>query len=341
MALTNPDFDLTTDSLEYSTVNKIAVSRGKTLGVSVDGDSLSTNVGFVYKSLEKYSEVYYGWIKTPDYRIYGDTLIADDSSKYYQADRNAVMEAFADSLTAYGDHVRYNEILSTAIVYENSYLRKMMKGDSLFIKGDTIKSVQNEVLGGKYLTAFHNVQLFKSDFQGAADSLSYNMLDSAIYMYQSPLIWNADSQISADSIKIQLANNRISKMFLKQNSFVISQDSSQNFNQVKGRDMEVDFVEGFIQSTDVFGNGQSIYFAKDASNGSITMNKLTCSNMAIYFEDNVVTEIRTYREVDGRLVPEQLIVAPDKKLSGFKWLIDQKPTLNKIKNIKIDSVKKG
>ena len=327
--LTNPDFTLDTDSLEYTTVEKVSITKGKTLAVSADGDSLSTKVGFLYKSLEKYSEVYFGWIKTADYRIYGDKLIADDSTKYYQGDMNVKMESFADSITAFGDHVRYNKIESTAIVYDNAYLRKIMKGDSLFIKGDTLKSVQNEELGRKYLTAFNNVQLYKSDFQGAADSLSYNMMDSTIYMYSSPLIWNADSQISADSIKIQLANNRISKMFLNQNSFVISQDSAQNFNQVKGREMVVDFKEGIISKTDVFGNGESIYFAFD-KNGAVTMNKLSCSNMALYFDQNVVTELRTYREVDGRLIPEPQIVQPDRRLRGFKWLIDQKPTLEGI-----------
>ncbi len=327
--LTNPDFTLETDSLDYSTLDKVAITKGRTLAVSADGDSLSTNVGFLYKSLEKYSEVYFGWIKTEDYRIYGDKLIADDSIKYYQGDMNVKMETFSDSLTAYGDHVRYNKIESTALIYDNAYLKKIMKGDSLFIKGDTIKSVQNEELGKKYLSAFHNVQLYKSDFQGAADSLSYNMMDSTIYMYNSPLIWNADSQISADSIRIQLADNRISKMFLNQNSFVISQDSAENFNQVKGREMVVDFKEGIISKTDVFGNGESIYFAFDKK-GALTMNKLSCSNMALYFNNNTVTELRTYREVDGRLIPGPQIVQPDRRLKGFKWLLDQKPTLESI-----------
>lgn len=340
--LTNPDFVLDTDSLEYTTVEKVAITKGRTLAVSADGDSLSTNVGFLYKSQEKYSEVYFGWIKTEEYRIYGDKLIADDSIKYYQGDMNVKMESFSDSLTAFGDHVRYNKIENTAIVYDNAYIRKIMKGDSLFIKGDTLKSVQNEEIGKKYLSAFHNVQLYKSDFQGAADSLSYNMMDSTIYMYQSPLIWNADSQISADSIKIQLANNRISKMFLNQSSFVISQDSAANFNQVKGRNMVVDFDEGLISKTDVFGNGESIYFAFD-KNGAVTMNKLSCSNMALYFEQNVVTELRTYREVDGRLIPGPQIVQPDRRLKGFKWLLDQKPTLEGItrnpKQMEIEKIK--
>lgn len=329
--LNNPDFDLETDTLNYSTVDKVAISEGETLGVSAEGDSLYSEAGFLYKSKLKYSEVYDGWIKTKEYHIKGKKLIADDSLKYYQADMKVELTALGDSLTVYGDHARYYENENLAYVYVNSYLRKYMQGDSLFIKGDTIKSVQNEEAGKKYLAAFHNVKMYKSDFQGAADSVSYNMMDSTIYMFQAPMIWNTDSQISADSIRIQLANNRVSKMYLRQSSFVISQDSSQNYNQVKGRHMQVDFVDGFIKKTDVFGNGESIYFARDQKNYAITMNKLTCSNMALYFNEGVVTELRTYKEVDGRLIPETEIVQPEKRLKGFKWLIDQKPTLDQVK----------
>lgn len=329
--LENSDFILDADSLNYSTLDKVAITKGRTLGVSSDGDTLKTNTGFVYKSMTKYSQVFNGWIKTADYEIKGDTLIADDSIKFYQADRNVEMTSYSDSLTAYGDHARYYKNDDLVYVYGNSYLKKIMQGDSLFIKGDTLKSVQKEKDNIKYLSFYHNVKLFKSDFQGAADSVSYNLLDSTIYMYNAPLIWNADSQISADSLRIQLANSKISKMYLKQNSFVISQDSAANFNQIKGREMKVDFKNGLISKTDVFGNGESIYFAFD-ENGAVSMNKLTCSNMALYFENNIVTELRTYREVDGRIIPEPEIIKPDRKLRGFKWLFEQKPTFATITN---------
>jgi hypothetical protein len=91
--------------------------------------------------------------------------------------------------------------------------------------------------------------------------------------------------------------------------------------------MVVDFKNGFISKTDVFGNGESIYFAFNQKDGSLSMNKLTCSNMALSFENNIVTELRTYREVDGKIIPEPEIIKPDKKLRGFKWLFEQKPNL--------------
>lgn len=330
VVLVGPDFYLETDTLDYFTVEKQAITEGRTFALSAEKDTINATKGMLYRQLEKYSELYGGTITTEEYVITGDTLIADDSLKYYQGMQNVIMESFEDSLKIYGNNVRYNKITSTAKAYDQAYLRKMMRGDSLFIRGDTLLSVQNEEAGEKFLSAFFGAEMYKSDMQAKADSLTYNLSDSTIYMFRDPVIWNIDSQISADSIRISTANNRIERMYLTINAFVISQDSSKNFNQVKGRDMEVHFDKGYIKRSDVFGNGESIYFTNDTGGAESSMNKLKCSNMSIYFNNNFVTELRTYREVDGSLIPPFEIKEPDKKLRGFVWRINERPTLRKI-----------
>ena len=330
VVLDSPDMYLEADTLDYDTYIEDVLTQGRTLAVTPDADTLRSSVGMLYQSQLRYSEVYYGSILTAEYEIIGDTLIANDSLQYYQGLHNVSMESFEDSLKIYGHQVYYDEVSSTAKAYDQAYLRKMMQGDSLFIKADTLLSIQNDEDSVKYLSAYFGGQLFKSDMQARADSITYNLTDSSIYMYRDPIIWNVDSQITADSIRITTADNRISKMFLTLNSFVISQDSARNFNQVKGRNMEVIFNEGYIARSDVFGNGESIYFTGDNSGGKSSMNKLKCSNMSLYFENNVVTELRTYREIDGRLIPPQEIQDPERKLRGFIWRIKEKPTLRGI-----------
>ena len=330
VVLNSPDLYMEADTLGYSTLNKEVNTRGRTLGVTPEADSLRTRVGMLYQPRNKYSEVYYGAILTSEYEIVGDTLIANDSLEYYQGMHNVTLESFDDSLKIYANQVYYEKADGTARAYDQAYLRKMMNGDSLFIKADTLVSVQSEKDSVKYLSAYYNGQLYKSDMQARADSITYNLSDSTIYMYRQPVIWNINSQITADSIRITTANNKVDKMYMRQNSFVISQDTTKNFNQVKGRNMVVLFDGGFIRHSDVFGNGESIYFAFDQQNGTISMNKLKCSNMSLRFENNFVTELRTYREVDGNLVPEQEILDPERTLRGFKWRIAEKPTLQSV-----------
>ena len=171
--------------------------------------------------------------------------------------------------------------------------------------------------------------MFKSDIQGLADSVAYNFSNSVINMYQGPIIWAQDSQISADSIDINLINNKVRRMDLALRSFVISKDSIENFNQVSGRIMKVYFDNGLLEKTDVKGNVREHLLCLE-ENGVVTMNKTICSDMALYFEDNSVTEIRTYDEVDGSLIPLHEILPVDKRLRNFKWQIDRQPELRSV-----------
>lgn len=329
VVVNNEDFKLETDTMYYSTLSKTTETFGYTKAITVQGDTLIALGGLVYNTGSKYAKVYKGELRSEDYKIKGDTLLADDINLTYQAFNNVELFSVSDSLTIYGNKGVFNKAEEYGLVYEESYLKKMVQGDSLFIKGDTLYSKQKEDESGKYLLAYHNVRLYKSNFQGKADSVSYNFSDSTIYMYQDPVIWAQDSQISADSLNIQLKNNRVDRMKLRQRSFVISKDSLDNFNQIKGRRMDVFFKRGFIHRTDILGNGESIYFVQEKP-GVVSMNKMKCSNMGIYFENNFVSELRAYKEIDGRLIPPIEILTPERTLRGFKWRIDERPKLREV-----------
>ena len=326
--MTNDEFYLETDTLFYNTLNTQSKTLGPTMGITVDRDTLESNKGLIYNRQTRYAEIYYGRVFNDEFDIEADTLITNDSLKVYKAFENIIMTSREDSMTIFGDKALYHKIENTALAYENAYLRKMMEGDSLFIKADTLYSDQSDP-NNKYLTAYHGTQLFKSNMQGIADSVSYNFSDSTIYMYTDPVIWSNDSQITADSINIELVENKVHKMNLALKSFVIAQDSTKHFNQVSGKTMEVYFKDGFVSKTDVNGNGESIYYVTDKT-GAVTMNKMKCSDMSLYFESNEVTEIRTYVEVDGQLIPEFEIEPIHRRLRGFNWRVKEKPTLRDV-----------
>jgi len=323
----NVDFNLQTDTMFYETVTRKTETKGFTKAITTEGDTLISQKGLTYDANKQYAEVYMGEIRSVDYTMKADTLIADDLNQLYRGYDNIVLYSVADSLTIFGDVGIYNKQEAYGKVYENAYLRKMIDGDSLFIKADTLFSSQKEE--EKYLLAYHNTKLYKSNLQGIADSVSYNFSDSTIYMFQDPVIWSDESQISADSINIEIKSNRIDKMILRQKAFVISKDSLENFNQIKGRDMDVYFKNGSIDHTDINGNGESIYFVME-SPGVTSMNKMKCSNMGIYFKNNFVSELKAYREIDGRLIPPTEILGPDKRLRGFAWRVDEKPKLREV-----------
>jgi len=217
--------------------------------------------------------------------------------------------------------------------------------DTLYLKADTLISMENgkwKMENGKtnqhfpssinhqkskYLLAYNNVLLYSGDLQGKCDSAVYVFSDSIIYFYNDPVIWSENSQLTADSINVQLANNQIDKMNMRINSFIISQDSLLEFNQVKGKNMTAWFKDDLINKVYVDGNGQSIYFVLEEDTSLVGMNKVLCSNMIIMFEENKVKDISFLNNPEAKFIPPHEIEEPEKKLKGFKWRINDKPKL--------------
>ena len=125
---------------------------------------------------------------------------------------------------------------------------------------------------------------------------------------------------------------------MNQNSFVVSTDSIDNYNQVKGRKMVALFRNGKINKVNVDGNGESIFFAlNDEETEVIGMNKIFCSSMVINFKLNKADNISFYIKPDASFIPPHELKEPEKTLSGFQWREAEKPTKAELK--KLDRVK--
>ncbi len=200
-------------------------------------------------------------------------------------------------------------------------LYSIMEGDSFFMRADTLLSTEIvDTIGTatNLVNAFHDVKIFKSNLQAVCDSMSYNTTDSIISMYNSPVIWSDSSQFSADTIDIYLRNEVIHKIDLKNKGFIINTNDSIFFNQIKGKLVEVFFVEGNLDSMSVTGNAESIYFMLDEQEAYIGMNKSISSKMSFTFEENDLKDIYFHVNVNSQLTPIQ-DVDPNEKLEGFNW----------------------
>jgi hypothetical protein len=150
-------------------------------------------------------------------------------------------------------------------------------------------------------------------------------------LYRQPILWSEGNQILADSINIQMVNNNIDRMNMTSNSFVISQDTIRNFNQVKGRNMIAHFRENKIDRVNVYGNGESIYYVLEDTL-TMGMNKSLSSNMLIKFKDNKADRITFYTKPDASFIPPHEIKPPDTRLQGFQWHHKLRPTKEDVLN---------
>lgn len=314
-----------TDDLTYNTISKIAYFKGPTKLTSKDG-VLYTNEG-EYNTETKISNFKgRSKIDNPDYYMEGDSLYYDNLKRIGFAKGNVYLQSKKDTVFINGDIGRFRGEEGFSVVYGNALMRNVSKGDTLYLTADTLVSINNKEKNIRMLKAYLNAKVYNKDFQGKADSLVYNRNDSTFYLYRDPVLWNDKSQITADTVIAQMANNKIQKMYLNFNSFMVTMDTLKNFNQLKGKKMIAYFKDNKIKRLQVFGNSENIYFALKEDTTFIGMNRVECSDMDIQFvENNKIHKVSYINKPDAIFVPPHELQEPQKKLKDFKWRLNERP----------------
>ncbi len=327
--MNNPEMNLATDSLNYDGKTKLADFFGPTTIVSQQGTIVSTRGTY---NTETGQGLFQGRsnIDSPEYRLSGDVVDFDRRTKNGYAKGNVVMFTKQDSVTITADRGYYTRSTRVARLYGNTLIKAPAeKGDTLYIRSDSVRAFSNLADTTKQtLIARSRVKIYKQDFQAVCDSLVYNSGDSTITFYRNPFLWAGKNQMSGDTVIIRLENNRIDSLKLIRNSFIISQDTLKNFNQVKGRFTLADFANNKIQKADVIGNGQSLFFAVDDQKMELQgLNRIVCSRMVIRFDStNRPATITAITKPEANFIPPHEIAEPDRKLKGFNWKPDLRPT---------------
>lgn len=245
VVLVNPKGTLTADSLLYNSLTRIATFQGPTRIKNKDG--VLTAIAGQYNTTTGISNFERrATVETPKYRLTGDSLYYDNRSELGVARGNVIMVAKDRKAVITGDHVRYNGKAGISRVTGHAVARSLANettNDTLYLRADTLFSFDNKVTNTRRFLGQKNVFVYKSDLQSKCDSLIYDTVDSTIYFYKKPIVWSQNKyQMEADSMRLLLKNNRIHTMFLKTKSFVISLDTLQNFNQIKGRTITAYFT---------------------------------------------------------------------------------------------------
>ncbi len=319
-----------TNQLTYNTVSKLAFFQGPTW--------ITSSTGKVYTELGNYNTEteasnFKGRTRIEDekYILEGDAVDFDKKRGIGNAAGNVWMFAKKDSILIEGDVgiVRNEEGFSK--VYGNALMRSINKGDTLYLKADTLLSVDKKDNLNKYLLAYPKAQIYNKDFQGKCDSLVYNRIDSTIYFYTDPVLWSEESQLTADSIQILMVNNQVHQMQMKWNAYMISEDTLKNYNQLKGKNMRAYFKENQIRRLEVRGNGQNIYFALEKDTVLVGMNRVECTDMNIYFQaKNKIEKIAYINKPDAMFIPPHELLRPQTKFKNFRWRSEEKPKLNEM-----------
>ncbi|RMG67983.1 MAG: hypothetical protein D6722_12305 [Bacteroidetes bacterium] len=177
--------------------------------------------------------------------------------------------------------------------------------------------------------AFHQVRFFMNDMQGRADSMLYMFDDSLIYLYQDPVLWSDENQLSGDTIIVWLKNRKADSLWVGRNSFVVSREDTVGYNQLKGNTLRAKFRNNELVRLEMIGNAESIYFVRDDKDTvQVTyqgMNQALAQRMTIYLADNEVQKIVFRSKPEGTFHPFFEIYNQPNRLDGMQWRITERP----------------
>lgn len=191
---------------------------------------------------------------------------------------------------------------------------------------DSIAALPKDSTKLGFLTAIKDVRLFKSDFQMRCDSLKYNDLDSLVRLHRNPFVWNdGNRQYSSDSIYVSFAGGHLSKAYLQSAAFIIVQEDSLCFDQIRSTEMLAYFGEdGGLSRFDALGDASAVFYLKEDSTFA-TVNKSQSRMLYAVLTDGELQSVSYYDQAKNDAYPIAQMKQDDRVLKGFNWLPDNRP----------------
>ncbi len=336
VVLTNPDYVLESNHLDYFTNNGQAFLYGPSTITSKD-NFIYTEKGFYDTKTDISHFTKNSRIEYNNREIKGDSLYYDRTKGFASATQHIEMRDTLNNSAVRGNYAEFFQKLDSAFVVGRAVAITEIDKDSMYIHGDTL------LITGKpekrIVRAFHHVKFFKSDLSGKCDSIHSNQQSGLTQLFKAPILWSQESQITGDTIHL-ISNPKTEKLdSLKvlRNAFIVQKDSI-GFNQIKGRNILGKFIDNDLRDVNVIGNAESIFFVRDEGDHSlIGIDKTTSSSINFTFKDSKLLSSKSITKPDGGTYPLSKFPENVRKLKGFIWREDERPLTKEAIFIKDDN----
>jgi endoglucanase Acf2 len=108
-------------------------------------------------------------------------------------------------------------------------------------------------------------------------------------------------------------------------AFIVSLDSLDKYNQIRGKDMTGYFRDNELYQILVDGNSQTLYYIRDDDETLIGVDLAESSEMIIMLKQNKVDKIIYMSKISETTYPEEKLPPDMKHLKGFNWKGELRP----------------
>ncbi len=231
----------------------------------------------------------------------------------------------ADSLKAAGDSLETKSDSLTVSTDSLAVSDSLAVGDSLAV-ADSLALAPKDSTKINFIYGIKNVKVFRNDMQVTCDSLAYNDLDSLVRLYQTPIVWNEiRRQYTADSITVIVKNQSIERASLMSNAFIIVQEDSVSYDQIRGAEMMAYFDStGTLKRFDAMGGASGVFFIEE--DGTLaTVNKFESKMLTATLKEGNIQDLNYFDAVKSDAYPVVQMKKDEKILKGFDWEPDKRP----------------
>jgi len=104
------------------------------------------------------------------------------------------------------------------------------------------------------------------------------------------------------------------------------QKDSAGYSQMKGKYMFGKFKDNQLNSLNVIGNSEVIFYGRDENQKLIGITKMEASkNIFIVLENNAISTIEFFVKPDGKTYPPSELPEDERLLKGFIWREGERP----------------
>lgn len=325
VTLTNPEYKMTSDTLRYNTTTKTSYFFGPSNIISKENSIYCENGWYnTDKDIARFSKK--AIIITKDQKLMGDSMYYDKKLGYGKATKNVMIIDTTNKSIITGDFAEHYEQGNRAIVKGNAIYGRIIDADTLFLSAENLYYNEPDSTH-TFVKAFRFVKIFKKDLQGLCDSLTYAIHDSLMTMYNSPILWTNNGQVTAKLITVIAGQKSIHKFNLTDNAMVVQKVDSldeHKFNQISGKKIEGFFNNDTIRKLNVVTNAEIIYYVKQ-KNSYKGINRTTCADLSVWFKGSDVDRTTFRQKPESTIFPLKEVKDEEMRLKNFSWLESKRP----------------
>ncbi len=325
----SPDYKIYSDTLVHDFQTDISYFLGPTKIVT-DSSTTYCNKGIFNHDNNTATITSGSKIIFKNQQITAQTINFDQNTELATAQKDVEIIDTSEKYILKGQYGEFHQHTEKAFLTGKPTLIQYDNNDSIWLHGDTLYSFKDTTIDEQdtfiYRKAivFHHVKTYNKHLQAKCDSLVYSFLDSTMYLYGMPIIWSDSIQIYGNSAELTTVNGDPYQLIFDGDVYLAQHTLDNNFNQITGKKVVINFKNRQISHVDVLGKAQAIYFIYQDST-LIAINNLQCDTIQIFMKDKKIRGLKAIGSPQGKILPPDQATEKNKKFPEFQWYQQFRP----------------